>query len=325
MSNPFHESEGNPFADAAVIEAAENDDDGYNNYEDEKSKKKGDKARLFSGPASDATPPPPAYADNKNNDFRKSLPPTPDQLDAQQQQQPAQGIRPPQQPQQPVQPGDKKPNWPVCRPIIYHNIPDEIPPENQRTVRNLYYSWILTVVSLGVNMIGCLCVLIAGVSPVDFGVSIMYFFVISVCAFLLWYRPVYNAFMKNTSFYFLMYLFFGGFHVLFVLYMFIGIAQSGAAGMVNMIYLFVPDSNGNKHTAEGIICLISTLFWAMLFGFCAFLYRQVYYVYKARGHSIADARNQVVTTTVTSPAGKQAMASAVTTAASAYMNPDNNA
>src|SRR5690606_30361177 len=112
-------------------------------------------------------------------------------------------------------------------------------------------SWMLTVLSLLFNLIGCLCILIAGLGGQDFGFSIMYLVLIPPLAFILWYRPVYNAFMKDNSFYFVLFLFFNGCHVLFMLYLVMGAPETGAAGFINMIDLYA-----KKHYGEGTVALI---------------------------------------------------------------------
>lgn len=37
----------------------------------------------------------------------------------------------------------KKKNWPICYPMTYHNIPEDIPAEKQRIVRFAYASYLV--------------------------------------------------------------------------------------------------------------------------------------------------------------------------------------
>ena len=135
-------------------------------------------------------------------------------------------------------------------------------------MRFLYYSWFLLLLCLGVNIIGTMCILIAAQGGKDFGFAIMYFPIIGGLSFYTWYRPVYNAFMKDKSFYFLLYLFFGGWNIAFELYIIIGLPDTGSTGFINMINLF-----GTSHIGEGVIALIALLFWIFAVGVHIFQWR----------------------------------------------------
>jgi secretory carrier-associated membrane protein len=121
--------------------------------------------------------------------------------------------------------GPAAPNWPRCRPYLYHSIPDEIEVPLQRTVRALYYSWFLVCACSYLNCLGALLILTSGASESggsDFGWSILYAVLIPVLSFFMWYRPVYNAFKNDSSFYFYVYFIFGGCHVAFNIYIILG-------------------------------------------------------------------------------------------------------
>lgn len=97
------------------------------------------------------------------------------------------------------------------------------------------------------------------------------------------FRPVYNAYMKESSVFYceslsdsvtepshplssplLMYLYadiyflFAGFHIAFCVYMFIGIPSSGSAGLINLISRFA-----GGHITAGVFCILSTVGWAL--------------------------------------------------------------
>ena len=44
---------------------------------------------------------------------------------------------------------DRTPNWPKCRPIIYHNIKEDIPEDGQLLVKRVYFGWICTIFYCG--------------------------------------------------------------------------------------------------------------------------------------------------------------------------------
>ncbi|KAF9938978.1 hypothetical protein BGZ65_011810 [Modicella reniformis] len=100
----------------------------------------------------------------------------------------------------------------------------EIPKAHQSTVKFLYNLWLALLVTLGLNFLACMLMLFAGIPTggTDMGVALGYCFTITASSFLLWYRPIYNAFMKEMSMYYYFYFVFNGFHILFALYMALG-------------------------------------------------------------------------------------------------------
>jgi secretory carrier-associated membrane protein len=120
-----------------------------------------------------------------------------------------------------------KNNWPPFFPLIFHSIADEIPEASRPLITRLYQLWLVLLLTLIVNMVACIFILLAGADDGarDLGASIGYLFIISVTSFLLWYRPIYNGYMKEQSLYFYFYFFFGGFHLLFSVYMIIGVPR----------------------------------------------------------------------------------------------------
>ncbi|KAF9099390.1 hypothetical protein BGX27_000613, partial [Mortierella sp. AM989] len=125
-----------------------------------------------------------------------------------------------------------KNNFPKFYPLIYMSIPAEIPKAHQKTVNFLYSLWLALLGTLALNFLACMLMLFAGISngAADMGVSLGYCFTITAASFLLWYRPVYNAFMKEMSI--------------------------GSAGLINMIQVF----NGH-HIFAGVLCVFSTILW----------------------------------------------------------------
>jgi hypothetical protein len=120
-----------------------------------------------------------------------------------------------------------KNNWPFFFPLIYHDISEEIPEASRPLITRLYQLWLVLFGTLILNMIACIFILIAG-SPDggrDVGAAIGYLFIISATSFLLWYRPIYNGYMKEQALYYYFYFFFCGFHLLFSVYMIIGVPR----------------------------------------------------------------------------------------------------
>jgi len=112
-------------------------------------------------------------------------------------------------------------NFPPFFPLIYHAIDEEIPEVHRPVIKRLFQLWLVLLGTLVVNMVACIFILISGSAAggADLGSSLGYMLFISVASFLLWYRPIYNGYMKEQALYYYLYFFFGGFHLLFSLYM----------------------------------------------------------------------------------------------------------
>ncbi|KAF9213410.1 hypothetical protein CPB97_000004 [Podila verticillata] len=202
-----------------------------------------------------------------------------------------------------------KNNFPKFYPLIYMSIPAEIPKAHQATVRFLYNIWLALLGTLALNFLACLLMLIVGIpnGAADLGVSLGYCFTITAASFLLWYRPVYNAFMKEMSMYYYFYFIFNGFHIAFSFYMALGFPSTGSAGLINMIQVF----NAKKIFA-GILCVFATALWFVQ-GFASlFYYRKVHMHYNQQGHTFDQAKAQVTSSAVRSQAVQNAAWSAAT-------------
>ncbi|KAH8116921.1 scamp family-domain-containing protein [Phellopilus nigrolimitatus] len=183
-------------------------------------------------------------------------------------------------------------NWPPFLPVIFHDIRVEIPVDSQPLVQHLYLLWEILLGTLIMNMIACIFVLTSGSSDGgrDLGSSIGYIFVIGALSFLLWYRPIYNGYMKEQALYYYFYFFFGGWHLVFSIYMIIGIPGTGSAGLIQMIQMYA-----GGHIAAGILSTIATIGWIVQGLGNAFYYRQIWMHHTAQGHNINNAKTELAT------------------------------
>ncbi|KAF9265438.1 scamp-domain-containing protein [Marasmius fiardii PR-910] len=179
-------------------------------------------------------------------------------------------------------------NWPPSKlalvfPIIYHDIKEEIPEASRALITRLYQLWLVLFVTLILNMIACIFILVAGSADggKDVGSSIGYLFIISITSFLLWYRPIYNGYMKEQSLYYYLYFFFCGWHLIFSIYMIIGIPSTGSAGLIQTVQMF------SRHQwAAAVLGLVATVGWVLQGLGNAFYYRQIYAHHTAVGHTM---------------------------------------
>ncbi|ORX71293.1 scamp-domain-containing protein [Linderina pennispora] len=206
-------------------------------------------------------------------------------------------------------------NFPPLYPIMYHDIDAEVPIGDRRTVRTIFYCWLALEAMLLFNCISCLIVLVSHGEDVSnagasFGSSFVYLFTISAASFFLWYRPVYNAYMKDSSMFFYFFFVFNGFHILFDAYMAVGIPGTGSAGIITMIQCL---SSSKK--AAAAFCGITFSLWVMHAFVSLFMYFKVRHHYHARGHTFSEAKSQAYQGFAQSGAGQ----AAVSTAAGAYL------
>ena len=86
-------------------------------------------------------------------------------------------------------------------PLIFHDIEMEIPEGSKSTVLTMYRIWMHLVIVLLLNMVTGVLLLISGANNggSDLIASVVYVPVIGILSFLTWYRPVYNAYMKESA------------------------------------------------------------------------------------------------------------------------------
>ncbi|KAI8099739.1 scamp family-domain-containing protein [Halteromyces radiatus] len=185
-------------------------------------------------------------------------------------------------------------NFPPCFPIMYLDISVEIPDEHQWTVWWLYREWLLFEITLVLNFIACLVVLFSHPpsvtsAPTNMGVALTEMFTHTAASFFLWYRPVYNAYMKEVSLYYFFYFIFNGFHIAYTFYMAVGIPNTGGAGLILLVTLF-----SDQYIASGVFTLLATICWLVMGVMAVYLYKRTYDHYKAAGHTFKEAKQDAM-------------------------------
>ncbi|KAI0683699.1 scamp family-domain-containing protein [Cytidiella melzeri] len=183
-------------------------------------------------------------------------------------------------------------NWPPFYPLVFHSIPEEIPEGSRPLITRLYQLWLLLAATLILNFVACLVLLISGASGSlgGFITSIIFVVFITPLSFLLWYRPIYNGYMKEQALYYYMYFIFGGFHLLFSVYALVGPTGAGATGIVQTIAAFV-----GGHIVAGVFCAVAAAGWTLQGLGNAFYFRQIWYHRKAAGHTFDKAKSELAT------------------------------
>jgi len=181
-------------------------------------------------------------------------------------------------------------NFPPFFPLIYHDIKEEIPEAHRETVTRLFQLWLVLGLTLIINLIAIIFVVVSGDGDGarDLSGAITYLPIIGLLSFLLWYRPVYNGYMKDQSLYFYIYFFFCGWHLLYSIYMVIGIPGTGTAGIISTIISFK-----HGHIVAGILSVIACTGWILQTAGFAFYYQKTWKYHTQAGHTLDKAKTEL--------------------------------
>jgi len=155
----------------------------------------------------------------------------------------------------------KRVNWPICKPLIYHNIDEEMPNVTlRRLVKVAYAQWIFAVVCLIFNVAALLAILIgnSGTKEIgDFILSIVYFFILFPSWFII-YRLLYRASRKQKPSLFAAFMCLYFLEIVAFCGIAVGVKGTGSAGFLQMIEAF-----RDINTATGVVVLICAAFWCI--------------------------------------------------------------
>jgi len=183
----------------------------------------------------------------------------------------------------------KQPNWPFrFYAILYHNIDDDILPENKRFIRSFYALWIFELVCIAFTLLSAMVDVFSGVMCAFGIVSLIENIVFIVAglfgSWFLWYKVIYDASKKvaigsvsygRFSCGFLM-------HVGWVVLMLTGLwASNGIFSIIQCI---------GKSATSVAFMIIGTILWGINFVWSGVMSKQAYTRYKASGGTFANLK-----------------------------------
>ncbi|XP_072937846.1 secretory carrier-associated membrane protein 1 [Epargyreus clarus] len=186
-------------------------------------------------------------------------------------------------------------NWPplpaFCpiQPCFYQDINVDIPLEFQRIVRHLYHLWMFHSLVLALNIIGAMSLMFVTTSVTPFGLSILYFILLTPFSFICWYRPIYKAFRSDSSFNFMVFFFIFLFQIIITVVQSIGFRGGGSCGLITSIDAF------QTNVAVGIITLLVTIGFITSVVADVMLMTKVHRIYRSTGASLAKAQAEFTT------------------------------
>ena len=169
--------------------------------------------------------------------------------------------------------------------ILYHNIPDDILPENQRFVTSFYYLWMFELFCLGFQFIAIIVDTFNG-SCASSILDILWNAVFCCCglfgSWFLWYKVIYDASKKTTIGSISYTRFTCGFfmHWGWVIVMLTGVWASD--GIISLLQTIT----GGCH-ASAVFFVIGTVAWGLNFLWSSWMSKQAYSKYKNAGHKIS--------------------------------------
>jgi len=196
----------------------------------------------------------------------------------------------------------RKSNWPpinfLCiKPIIYHNIVEDIPEDRQKLIRRAYWTWFATGICFLWNLFTVASALVVQGSGADIASTILA--AIEVAFFIpmsfLIYRILYQAARRGRPSLYFVYFITMFLEVVVFVWEGIGLSSWGGGGFVLMLSLF-----NQKHTAVGIFSVICFVLWCLLvlvhvfiFIFARLQYRRLGGLAKAKQEAAEEATQKM--------------------------------
>ncbi|KAG6419050.1 hypothetical protein SASPL_121259 [Salvia splendens] len=180
-------------------------------------------------------------------------------------------------------------NWPPFFPIIHHDIANEIPIHLQRLQYVAFTTFLGISFALLWNIIAVTTAWIKGESVRIWFLAIIYFIAGVPGAYVLWYRPLYRAFRKESAFkfgwFFLFYLIHIGFCILAAIappIVFRGKSLSGILSAIDLI---------GDHVLVGVFYFIGFGLFCLETVLSLWVIQQVYMYFRGSGQAAEMRRD----------------------------------
>ncbi|KAK2894946.1 hypothetical protein Q8A67_012175 [Cirrhinus molitorella] len=204
------------------------------------------------------------------------------------------------------------PGFIPLKPCFYQDF-EEIPDQHRTMCKRLYYLWILYSVTLLVNFFGCMAWMFGGGGVTNFGMSVIWVILFTPCSYVCWFRPIYNAFKTDSSFYFMAFFFVFMAQLFIAIIQAIGIPGWGVCGWLGTISFF-----GTSIFAS-IIMLIPTIMFTAVATISFVALTKVHNFYRGSGGSMSKAQDEWVSGAWKNPHVQQAAQQAALGAATGAM------
>lgn len=177
----------------------------------------------------------------------------------------------------------KKKNWPLCYPLLYHNIPDDIPEKSRRVVREMYICWWGLIACLLYNFFAASCMLgtKADQRVPSWFLAVIYTLIGIPMAFWWWYRNIYNAAKNDSNFGYIKF-FFGFFcHLAFCVFATIAVPFSTNQWSFSGWMTAFQAMNINEFV--GGVYFIGAALWTLLTVYTCWCFKDSYLYFRGAG------------------------------------------
>eukprot|EP00252_Welwitschia_mirabilis_P006288 TRINITY_DN1713_c0_g1_i1.p1 TRINITY_DN1713_c0_g1~~TRINITY_DN1713_c0_g1_i1.p1 ORF type:complete len:309 (-),score=44.96 TRINITY_DN1713_c0_g1_i1:370-1296(-) len=172
-------------------------------------------------------------------------------------------------------------NWPPFFPIIHHDIQREIPTHLQRMQYTAFATWLGIVICLVWNFIAVTVAWIRGYGVKIWLLAIIYALAGCPGAYVLWYRPLYNAMRTDSALGFGRFFLFYLLHIAFCVFAAVAppvvFKGKSLAGILPTVDVF------SDHLLVGIFYLIGFIFFVLESIISIRVIQQVYMYFRGSG------------------------------------------
>ncbi|KAI9355953.1 scamp family-domain-containing protein, partial [Zopfochytrium polystomum] len=205
--------------------------------------------------------------------------------------------------------GYHPPNFPPFKPLVYHDIQNDIPEAGRWLVKRLFMAWWLSTATYVINFCAAFGLLIAKAESGGgtFGLALVIMLVGTPVSFVFWYQPVYNGVKRDRSISFFLFFFNYGFHLAFSALLAIGIPGWGGAGVIYTLQQL------GSNIGVGILCAIAStlLIFEVVYGLWQM--KAVSGYYRSKGLTAQQAKEQAIQGVAASGIGRELAGAAIKT------------
>ncbi|KAG2435137.1 hypothetical protein HXX76_007222 [Chlamydomonas incerta] len=185
----------------------------------------------------------------------------------------------------------KKKNWPICYPILYHDIAEEIPAQARRIVREGYMTWYGLCICLLWNWF-CTCVMLgtnANQKVPSWFLGLLYMLLGIPLSWWLWYKRLYNGAKVDSALGFVWFFVWFAVHTAFCIWAAIAVPfsanQWSFAGFVTAMNAL------DKGNFPGIVYLVGAGCWSCEAAWSCWVIMDVFLHFRGKG-GVKEAKEQ---------------------------------
>jgi hypothetical protein len=194
----------------------------------------------------------------------------------------------------------RPPNFPSCKPIVYHNIEEDIPEQGRWLVTRFFLAWksmnrlsliIVACFTYILNMAGAIALLAtqSESAGANFGIALAFMLLGVPLSFAFWYRSIYVGVKHDRSVSFMLFYFNFGIHLAAMTILAIGVPGWGGAGFIYMISSF-----GRNEVGAGVMCLLGFIALSLQVLYGLWNLRLVIIYYRSKGLSAEQAKEEAI-------------------------------